>query len=387
MLNNLKPEHANWKHYFGGFSFIMIILQLLTGLFLIFFYEPALADAYKTVQRISNEVYAGGLIRNLHRWIPGLLFIAVLIHAIRCFLRKDFSNYQKRVLWLTGFLLLLPLFLLIATGLIIPWEWKGYWFMEMVPNYFGTVPIIGPQLKSFFLQTYTMPRYYVLHILVFPIITFVLVDYHILAKLRKRGIFSYILKHTVIVLPFLILLFYLSAAIQIPSADPQEVPMPLDGANIITPEWYFLTVLLPFMYLKDSPWIPYIAIFAPLIILFLVAFMPYYLRGGNMSEEGSHERHHKATGIRLIWHKLMRDGIVKKVATGALVSVIALIFVGLLYLGNYNSPTFGCNSCHNVSKGQRIGIPPDFFKDRSKLPLLNDNEWMVKHWYYPNEVW
>ena len=136
MLDNFKPENANLRHYFGGLSFIMIIFQLLTGLFLIFFYEPMLTDAYKTVQQISNEVYAGGLIRNLHRWIPGLLFIAVLIHTIRCFLRKDFSNYQKRVLWLTGFLLLLPLFFLIATGLIIPWEWKGYWLMEMVPNYF-----------------------------------------------------------------------------------------------------------------------------------------------------------------------------------------------------------------------------------------------------------
>src|SRR3990170_6780915 len=388
MLYNFKPENANWRHYFGGLSFIMIIFQLLTGLFLIFYYEPMLTDAYKTVQQISNEVYAGGLIRNLHRWIPGLLFIAVLIHTIRCFLRKDFSNYQKRVLWLTGFLLLLPLFFLIATGLIIPWEWKGYWLMEMVPNYFGTVPFVGPTLKTFFMETYTIPRYYVLHILVFPIITFVLVDYHILAKLRKRGIFSYLLKHAIVVLPFLILLFYLSTMVQIPSADPQDIPMPLDGANIIAPEWYFLTILLPFMYLKDSHWVPFIAIFAPLIILFLVAFMPYYLRGGNMSEEESHEKHHRATGIRLIWHKVVRrGGIVKKVATGVLVSVIALIFVGLLYLGNYNSPTFGCNSCHNISKGQRIGIPPSFFKDRSKLPLLNDNEWMIKHWYYPNEVW
>ena len=237
------------------------------------------------------------------------------------------------------------------------------------------------------MDTYTIPRYYVLHILVFPIITFVLVDYHLLVKLRKRGIFQYLLKHAIIALPFLMLLFYLSTTMQIPSNDPIDVPMPLEGANIIVPEWYFLIILLPFMYLKDSPWIPFISIFAPLIVLFLVAFMPYYLRGDNMSEEESHEKHYRATGIRLVWHKVMRDGIVKKIATGVLVTVITIIFVALLYLGNYNSPTFGCNSCHNISKGQRIGIPPSFFKDRSKLPLLNDNEWMMKHWYYPNEVW
>ena len=77
----------------------------------------------------------------------------------------------------------------------------------------------------------------------------------------------------------------------------------------------------------------------------------------------------------------------KKIATGVIVTMITFIVVGLLYLGSWNSPTFGCNSCHNVSKGVRIGIPPKFFKDRSKLPLLDDNEWMMKHWYYPTEVW
>lgn len=389
MLDPLKPEKVNWRHYFGGLSFIMVILQLLTGLFLIFFYEPTLFDAYKTVQIISNEITAGGLMRNLHRWIPALLFIAVLVHTIRSFLRKDFSNQQKRVLWLTGFLLLLPIFLLIVTGLIIPWEWKGYWFMEMVPNYFGTIPVVGDSLKSFFMDTYTIPRYYVLHILVFPLITLVLVDYHLLVKLRKRGIFQYLLKHTIVALPFLILLFYLSTTVQIPSNDPIDVPMPLEGANIIAPEWYFLTVLLPLMYLKDSPWIPFISIFAPLIVLFLVAFMPYYLKGKENNEEGSYEEkpHHHAKGLRLLWHKIMRNTLLKKIANGIVVTLITFFIVGLIYLGNYNSPTFGCNSCHNVSKGTRIGIPPDFFKDRSKLPLLNDNEWMMRHWYYPNEVW
>lgn len=389
MLNIFKPEKVNWRHYFGGLSFIMIILQLLTGLFLIFFYEPTILDAYKTIQSISNEVYAGSLIRNLHRWIPALLFIAVLVHTIRCFLRKDFSNQQKRVLWLTGVLLLLPIFLFVATGLIMPWEWKGYWFMEMAANYFATIPIIGNSLKSFFMDTYTIPRYYVLHILVFPIITFVLVDYHLLVKLRKRGIFQYILKHAIIALPFLMFLFYLSTTMQIPSNDPIDVPLPLEGANIIAPEWYFLIILLPFMYLKDSPWIPFISIFAPLIVLFLVAFMPYYLKGSENNEEEIQEDkpHHRATGAKLIWHKIMRSSTAKKIANGIIVTLITFFIIGLIYLGSYNSPTFGCNSCHNISKGERIGIPPKLFKDRTKLPLLNDNEWMMRHWYYPNEVW
>src|SRR3990170_2226527 len=304
MLNDVKPENANWRHYFGGLAFLMIILQLLTGLFLIFFYEPTLTDAYKTVQRISNQIYGGGLIRNLHRWVPALLFIAILVHTIRCFLRMDFVNQQKRVLWLTGVLLLLPILFLIITGLIIPWEWKGYWFLEM------------------------------------------------LTKLRKRGIFRYLLKHAIVVLPFLILLAYLAITIQIPSADPEEVPLPLDGANIIVPEWYFLIILLPFMYLKNSPLIPFISIIGPLVVLFVVAFMPYYLKGREVKEEDSTtEIQQQAIG----WRKLIMGSIVKKVATGIVVTLITFCIVGLIYLGSYNSPTFGCNSCHNLSKGERLG--------------------------------
>ena len=296
----------------------------------------------------------------------------------------DFVNQQKRVLWLTGVLLLLPILFLIITGLIIPWEWKGYWFLEMIPNYFGTLPVIGDSLKLFFLDSYTVPRYYVLHILIFPMITFILVDYHMLTKLRKRGIFRYLLKHAIVVLPFLILLAYLAITIQIPSADPEEVPLPLDGANIIVPEWYFLIILLPFMYLKNSPLIPFISIIGPLVVLFVVAFMPYYLKGREVKEEDSTtEIQQQAIG----WRKLIMGSIVKKVATGIVVTLITFCIVGLIYLGSYNSPTFGCNSCHNLSKGERLGAPPQFFNDRSKLPLLNDNEWMMKHWYYPNEVW
>ncbi|MBI5682736.1 MAG: cytochrome b N-terminal domain-containing protein [Deltaproteobacteria bacterium] len=391
MLDDLKPEKVNWRHYFGGLSFIMLMLQLISGIFLIFFYEPSLSDAYKTIQKISNKVYGGGLLRNLHRWIPALLFIVVTVHTTRCFIRKDFSNQQKRVLWMTGVLLLLPIFLLVATGLILPWEWKGYWFMEMVTNYFATVPVIGSVLKTFFMDTYTIPRYYALHILVFPLITFILVDYHLLAKLRKRGIFKYLLRHIIIVIPFLLILFYLAITIQIPSNDPIDVPLPLEGAGIIAPEWYFLIMLLPFMYIKSSFWLFIIAIFAPLVVLFAIAFMPYYLKGKeeDNEEESNKEKHphHRATGIRLLWHKIMRDSYWKKIAAGVVVTVITFIVIGLLYLGSWNSPTLGCNSCHNISKGQRIGIPPDFFKDRSKLPLLDDNEWMLRHWYYPNEVW
>ncbi len=392
MLDAVKPEKVNWRHYFGGFGFIAIILQLLTGLYLMFFYDPSLGNAYKSIQYISNQLFMGSLTRNLHRWISALLFIAIIVHTVRCVLRSDFNNPRKRVLWLTGVLLLLPIFLFIVTGLIVPWEWKGYWFMEMIPNYFEPIPMIGPSLKKFFLDSFTIPRYYVFHVVLLPVISIVLIDYHIISKLRRRGIFRYLLKHSIATLPLVTLLFLLAVNMVIPSNDPIDIPMPLDGDWVLAPEWYFLTVLLPFMYLKGI-WLPVLSLALPLLLFFATAFMPYYLKSKNQGEEEEnegettpHKRHHSNAIIRF-WHNLNKTSLRRKVVNGVMVTLISSILIGLLTLGNYNSPTLGCNSCHHVLSGQRMGIVPEMFKERDKLPHLNENDWMMKHWFYPTVVW
>ena len=77
-LSFFFSEKVHFRHYFGGLSLLLVILQLLTGIFLIFFYDPALDNAYKSVQYLTNDVTGGGLLRNIHRWAAFLLFLAVL---------------------------------------------------------------------------------------------------------------------------------------------------------------------------------------------------------------------------------------------------------------------------------------------------------------------
>ena len=60
---------------------------------------------------------------------------------------------------------------------------------------------------------------------------------------------------------------------------------------------------------------------------------------------------------------------------------------GVLYVETHESPTLGCNSCHNISMGIRMGVPPKAFKDRNIIPLVDDNRWMVEHWFYPQVAW
>ena len=378
-MDIFKIPKVHWRHFFGGFSFLILILQFATGIFLIFYFDPTLNNAYKSVQDLTNNILGGSLFRNLHRWIAFFIFITLLLHTIRSTLRNDFMNSNKKVAWLTGVLLLLPIFLLILTGIILPWEWKGYWFMEMVPNYSEAIPYAGPFLKTFLIDAFTLPRTFVIHILVLPVISLVLIDYHFLTTLRNRGIFKYIFRHILISIPFLIILFALATYITIPSQDPEIVPLPLDGRYIPAPEWYFLTILLPFLYYSRGNLIPVLSIYIPLILFTAFTLLPFYLKGK--------QREETEEGTAPVQDKVIKRRGIRNLVTGTAVFLIFAIFVALLYRGSYQSPTLGCNACHNLSSGWRMGVPPEAFKDRRILPNLDKNQWMMGHWYYPNEIW
>ena len=384
----LRPEKKTWKHYFGGFAFVMIFLQLLTGLYIMFFFDPTLDNAYKSVQYISNELFLGSLTRNLHRWIPTLMLIAIFIHTVRSLLRKDFQKEKFKVSWLTGVLFTLPLFLFLVTGLIIPWEWKGYFFMEMIPNYFEFLPVVGPAMKKFFIESFTIPRYFVVHVVLLPLISIVLLDYHILRKreLKEKGIFRYILKHTVVALPFMILLFLLAVKLPIPSNAEVMPPMPLEGQWVLSPEWIFLTVLLPLMKVKGAL-VPILSFAFPIVLFLGLAFMPYYLKSQKEEPSETTQERRKSNACTRFWHNLNNTSFRRKVVSFVVVTFITLCFSGLFLFAHYDSPTLGCNSCHSTYRGIRMGIPPETFKDRNKNPVLEDNDWMMNHWYYPNEIW
>ncbi len=108
--------------------------------------------------------------------------------------------------------------------------------------------------------------------------------------------------------------------------------------------------------------------------------MPYYLK----SRDTEKELHKKD---RNLWQRISFAVRKKKMVNALFVSFMTVMLAGLLLLGNYNSPTMGCNSCHNLSRGIRMGVPPVDFKDRGKIPKVEDNEWMMGHWFYPTEIW
>ena len=389
----IKPSH--WHHFFGGIALLLLIVQLVSGMVLTMFYSPHLNEAYASIQNIYNEFSAVAWVRDTHRWAALFLFIAVIMHFIRSFLRKDYLIRESKTLWLTGVLLYLPLLGFLFTGVILPWEWRGYWFMEMIPNYVNEIPLIGPSFSDFLISTFTLTRALVTHIIILPAITLVLIDIHSITKIKKRtgGLSQYLIEHTPITVPFLLAIAVLAYAMPMPSQDPAIIPMPLEGENIPTAEWFILIFYVPYIYFKGFM-ATLFGFYIPLVIFLVLAVFPYYLR--TMKSKGDkpapHESHAEEKDsihgkIMAPFRRALGAKAYAKTLAFLTVFLVAMTVFGPLYAVSHASPTMGCNSCHNVTMGERLGLPPATFKDRTKNPNLKDNTFMAEHWFYPQVVW
>ncbi len=389
----IKPSH--WHHFFGGVALLLLIIQLASGMVLTLFYSPHLNEAYASIQSIYNEFSAIAWVRDTHRWAALFLFIAVIMHFIRSFLRKDYLNRESKTLWLTGVLLYLPLLGFLFTGVILPWEWRGYWFMEMVPNYINEIPLIGPSVSDFLINVFTLSRALVTHIIILPVITLVLIDIHSITKIKKRtgGLSLYLIEHTPLTLPFLLAIAVLAYVLPMPSQDPAIIPMPLDGEKIPTAEWFILIFYVPYLYFKGAA-ATLFGFYIPLIIFLVLAIFPYYLRAkkakaGNISQKETHpgEKVNVFAKIMAPFRRALGAKAYTKTLAFMTVFLAAMTIFGPLYAVSYASPTMGCNSCHNLTAGNRMGLPPPTFKDRVMNPNLKNNTFMVEHWFYPQVVW
>lgn len=366
----LKPKKINFRHYFGGAALVMMIIQLITGLYMIFYYEPALKETYKTVQYFNNETYLGAFTRNVHRYTAFFLVLAAFVHLFRGYLRRDYQGGRKWN-WITGVVLFMIIIAFAITGTILPWEWKGYWMMEMFNNWLRLFPVVGEYLYNFFMTSYTPTRNFVIHDIILPLSTFIILEIHCLSRLKKRGFKDYIVRQTVAILPLIAAIVALSVVFPVPTEDPEVIPLPMDGQYIPAPEWFFVSFLLPFWYFTPREWAFYL-FWIPLVFYIILFLLPFVnKRKPKSAREAEPKGRARLKGF---------------VYAGAGV-LVAVFLVGGLTWGSVEAPWMGCNSCHNRAMGERMGIPPVTYKDTMRNPLLLDNRWMIRHWYEPQVVW
>src|SRR5579864_3968883 len=139
------PKNFNLWYYFGSLALVVLVLQLVTGIFLTMFYKPGETTAFDSVQFIMREVDCGWLIRYLHSTGASFFFIVVYLHMFRAFLYGSYRR-PRELLWLIGMAVYLVLMAEAFMGYVLPWANMSFWGAQVIINLFGTIPGIGPDL-------------------------------------------------------------------------------------------------------------------------------------------------------------------------------------------------------------------------------------------------
>jgi len=190
------PNYANAFYYcFGGMVFILIAFQLLTGVFLAFYYVPDAsgnpAPAYSSVQFIMNNVFLGWLMRGIHFWGANLLIVMVALHMARVFWTGSYRA-PRELNWMVGVVMLLIILTLSLTGYLLPWDTKAYWATNVTIEIAGSAPILGPATKILLLGgavegPLTLQRFFALHVFLLPGLIVLLMYIHF-RLIRQHGI-------------------------------------------------------------------------------------------------------------------------------------------------------------------------------------------------------
>ncbi|MBX3179222.1 MAG: cytochrome bc complex cytochrome b subunit [Candidatus Hydrogenedentes bacterium] len=187
------PVHRmSWAYYLGGLALLFFGIQVVTGLMLLFYYQPTVADAHASVEFITKHVSGGALIRNLHTWSSSGMILCVLAHLLTTFAMKAFEK-PREALWVSGVLLLIVTFGFGFTGYLLPWHQiavnatkVGMQSIEEVGAYLpGALSELPARAKELIqgekaVGQATLSRFYALHVVVLPLVAFMILGLHLL---------------------------------------------------------------------------------------------------------------------------------------------------------------------------------------------------------------
>jgi quinol-cytochrome oxidoreductase complex cytochrome b subunit len=174
----------------GGISFFLFLALTVTGLYLMFFYVPSVSRAYQDVQAIEAAVAFGSFTRNMHRWAAHLMVLTVFLHMIRVFYHGAYKP-PREFNWVVGVVLLFCTLWLSFTGYLLPWDQIAFWAITVGTQMAQYAPILGPETGFFLLGGIqvggdTLLRFYVMHVIAFPLITAIFLVVHFW-RIRKDG--------------------------------------------------------------------------------------------------------------------------------------------------------------------------------------------------------
>jgi cytochrome b6 len=290
LTNEPVPNHLKrWWFCLGGTPAYLFVVQLVTGILLAFYYQPAPATAYESVRYITEEAPFGWYIRSVHKWAATFMVAAVVLHQMRVFFTGAYRK-PRELNWIVGMFLLLCTLLLGFTGYSLVFEQLSYWGATVAGNINETVPVIGGFLKRLMLagEEYnerTLPRLFILHGALLPVTMIFLLAIHI-TIVRLHGVtelrfpddppdrprhFSFFPDHVLTELAIgLVLMVLLSVLATVFPAEMGPRADPLRTPEVIKPEWFFYVA---FRWLKLFT--PTVAVLSTGLIVFVMIVWPF----------------------------------------------------------------------------------------------------------------
>ena len=185
MSEYYAPKNFNLWYYFGVLAMVVLVNQILTGIFLTMNYNPSAAGAFDSVQYIMRDVEWGWLIRYMHSTGASLFFVVVFLHMFRGLMYGSYKRPREMV-WLLGMLIFLVLMAEAFMGYVLPWGNMSFWGAKVIISLFGTIPFIGNTLVEWIMGDFlpadsTLNRFFALHVIALPIVLLLLVVLHIFA--------------------------------------------------------------------------------------------------------------------------------------------------------------------------------------------------------------
>lgn len=275
VLKKEVPVHkSSWVYYLGGMTMFCFLIQVITGLLLLPYYQPNIINAYQSIEYISHFVPSGFLVRNLHAWSSSFMIFFVVIHLLTVFATKSYQK-PRELTWMTGVILLIITLGFGFTGYLLPWNQLSVNAtkvgMEILETSTSFLPFDFKLIGTYFanllkggsvISQSTLSRFFALHVVVLPLLFFILVGIHLfLVQLHgmNKGDFKvakyekffpdFFMKDLAVWSFMFFVLLTISQTVPYDSFLPYTLKAPyIDNSPTpagIKPEWYFLFLYYP----------------------------------------------------------------------------------------------------------------------------------------------
>ena len=180
------PKNFNFWYYFGSIALVILVIQIVSGIWLTMYYKPSATEAFDSIESIMRDVEWGWLIRYMHSTGASFFFVAVYLHMFRALIYGSYKG-NRELIWLLGMFIYVILMAEAFMGYLLPWGQMSYWGAQVIISLFGAIPFgIGEALALWIRGDYvvsdaTLNRFFALHVVALPLALLAVVVLHILA--------------------------------------------------------------------------------------------------------------------------------------------------------------------------------------------------------------